>query len=59
VSKLDISDTAPDRNTNGLYAQYLDHRWVNIAKAQTPLKTPRGFIAARIGSIPLSYGYRV
>src|SRR5438067_1559664 len=30
VSKLDITNTEPDRIKNGLYAQYLDHRWANV-----------------------------
>src|SRR3954471_22790017 len=33
VSKLDITDTGPDRNKNGLHAKYLDHRWVNIVNS--------------------------
>jgi hypothetical protein len=39
VSKSDIANTGPDRNKNGLYAQYLDHRWVNVINtAREPQK---------------------
>ena len=31
ASKSDIINTEPDRNKNGLYARYLDHRWVSVA----------------------------
>ena len=30
VSKLNITDTGPDRNENGLYARYSDHRWIDV-----------------------------
>jgi hypothetical protein len=30
ASKSDIMNTEPDRIKNGLYAQYLDHRWANV-----------------------------
>src|SRR5205085_6288993 len=30
ASKLDIMNTEPDRIKDGLYAQYLEHRWANV-----------------------------
>src|ERR1044071_6825603 len=30
ASKSDIINTDPDRIKNGLYARYLDHRWVDV-----------------------------
>ena len=33
VSKSDITSTEPDRNKNGLYAQYLGHRWANVVNS--------------------------
>jgi hypothetical protein len=42
VSKLDVTDTGPDRNKNGLYAQYLDHRWATVINsARHPQRSTR------------------
>lgn len=38
VSKSDITGTGSDRNTNGLYAQYLDHRWTNVTNRTRIIK---------------------
>jgi hypothetical protein len=40
VSKLDITETGPDRNKNGLYAQYLDHRWVAVINSARDRQRP-------------------
>ena len=40
VSKLNITDTGPDRNKNGLYAQYSDHRWVSIINSTKDRQRP-------------------
>src|SRR5437763_10955568 len=40
VSKLDITATGPDQNKNGLYAQYLDHRWVSVINSARDRQTP-------------------
>ena len=40
VSKLDVTDTGPDRNKNGLYAQYSDHRWVNVINSAKDRQRP-------------------
>jgi hypothetical protein len=40
VSKLDITETGPDRNKNGLYAQYLDHRWVAVINSARDRQGP-------------------
>src|SRR5439155_6328318 len=40
VSKLNITDTGPDRNKNGLYAQYSNHRWVNVIISATDRQRP-------------------
>jgi hypothetical protein len=40
VSKTDITGTAPDQNKNGLYAQYLDHRWVAVINSARDSQKP-------------------
>jgi hypothetical protein len=40
VSKLDITGTGLDQNTNGLYAQYLDHRWVTVTNSARDRQRP-------------------
>ena len=40
VSKLNITDTGPDRNKDGLYAQYSDHHWVSVINSARDRQKP-------------------
>ena len=40
VSKSDITGTGPDRNKNGLYAQYLEHRWIAVINSAKERQIP-------------------